>query len=159
MTHAPVELDIEYFVDTIQEDSSRIRLAAEWIAKRFALRSFQASISVVDDATIQLVNQEKLNHDWSTDVISFVIESLPQQIDGEVIASAETAQRLCDAAGWSAEDELLLYIVHGLLHVAGLDDIAEPDRQAMRVAEQQCLAGIGVTGADQLPKNWNHVSS
>ena len=127
----------------------RIRQAACWIAKEYGYRRLYASIAIVDDSTIQQVNAQRLGHDWPTDVISFELDVSDTSVEGEVIASVETAARICAAAGWSVADELLLYVVHGLLHVAGLNDGDEEQRQEMRLAEQACLLGLGVEQAGQ----------
>lgn len=127
----------------------RIRQAARWIAMEFGFKKFYASIAIVDDSTIQQVNAQRLGHDWPTDVISFELDASNESVEGEVIASVETAARICVAAGWSVADELLLYVVHGLLHVAGMDDGDEEQRQKMRLAEQNCLLALGVEQAAQ----------
>jgi probable rRNA maturation factor len=116
----------------------------------------QCSVSVVDDEQIREVNRESLEHDWETDVVSFVIEANEQFVDGEVIASLDTAARLAAKAGWEPKDELLLYIVHGMLHVAGLDDIEDEERAIMRAKEIECLTAIGVD-AQHLPERWDEV--
>jgi len=159
MTNPPaIDLDIEYYVDSVYDDSQRIRLAASWIAQHYGFDRFQASISIVGDDEIREVNRTELKHDWATDVISFVIEMGDKVVDGEVIASVDTAARLHQAAGWSVEDELLLYVVHGLLHVAGLDDLDESQRREMRAAEQACLLALGVAHAAELLDRWDNIS-
>lgn len=157
------ELDIVYHLHDapaayhIAEDP-RIELAAAWIAQQFGVAKLYASIAVVDDQTIRQLNAQRLGHDWPTDVISFVLDQSASSLEGEVIASAETAAKVCIAAGWSAQDELLLYIVHGLLHVAGMDDVELEERQAMRQAERECLLAIGVTQADQHGQRWDDIA-
>lgn len=153
--HKPtIELDIVYHLPDGDEtlpshEDPRIAQAAGWIAERFKLRKLYASIAIVDDETMQQLNAERLGHAWPTDVISFVLDELDDSIEGEVIASAQTAAHVCSAAGWRAEDELLLYIVHGLLHVVGMDDIDSEDRQAMRLMERECLLAVGLAQAEQ----------
>lgn len=163
MSSPIIELDIVYHLHDpnavyyIVEDA-RIELAAEWITRQFGLSKLYASIAVVDDDTIQQLNAERLGHDWPTDVISFVLDQNDCSVEGEVIASAETAAKVCRAAGWNAADELLLYIVHGLLHVAGMDDMQLGERQAMRQAERECLLAIGVAQADQHGQRWDDIA-
>lgn len=165
MPHPRITLDIVHHLESehsLTDDSARYQLAAEWVAKRACLASLTASIAVVDDATIQQVNREQLGHDWVTDVISFVFESVQRpdgcHIDGEIMASADTARRLSVAAEWKPEDELLLYILHGLLHLAGWDDIKPEDQAAMRAAEHECLLALNVPGASEHLSRWEHVS-
>lgn len=159
MSQFTAQLEVEYYVDSVTDDRPRFEQAAKWIATRFQLPLLNVSISLVSDEEIREVNREQLQHDWSTDVISFVIETTDTLVDGEVIASADTASRLAPAAGWPPEDELLLYVVHGMLHVAGLEDIEEADRQAMRQAERECLLAMGIAHASQLAKNWDKIST
>lgn len=153
--HQPtIELDIVYHLadgdDMLpDQEDPRIAAAARWIAEQFALRKLYASIAIVDDQTMRQLNAERLGHDWPTDVISFVLDEFDDRVEGEVIASAETAAQVCSVAGWRAMDELLLYIVHGLLHVAGMDDIEPEDRQAMRLMERECLLALGLAQAEQ----------
>jgi probable rRNA maturation factor len=159
--HEPVcELEITYSVEGLREDHPRFLKAAQWVARHCNLLHMEVSIAIVDDPAIHQLNCEYLDHDWPTDVISFVFDSdeAEGRVEGEIIASAETATRLAAQAGWDAEDELLLYIVHGLLHLAGLDDIEPEDAAKMRQAEQACLLELGVHGAAAHLDRWRDVS-
>lgn len=163
MKSPSIELDIVYHLDDPTAEyylahDSRIEQAAQWMVQRFGLCKLYASIAVVDDATMQQLNDQRLGHDWPTDVISFVLDQTPASVEGEVIASAQTAARMCRAAGWAAWDELLLYIVHGLLHVCGMDDVEPQDRQAMRLAERECLLSAGVAQAAQHGQDWDEIA-
>jgi probable rRNA maturation factor len=104
------------------------------------------SVAVVDDATIRVINREHLDHDWPTDVISFVLSD-PDDVEfsGELVVSAEMAAATAKEAGVSPLDELALYVVHGLLHLCGQDDTTDLARRAMRRREGEILAGLGLT--------------
>lgn len=153
-----IDLEIEYHASSPVDDSPRFHQAADWIAERFNLNSLTASISIVDDPTIHRLNREHLDHDWPTDVISFVFESENGNIDGEIIASIDTASRLAQQAAWPTADELLLYIIHGLLHLAGLDDINPDDCQQMREYERDCLLALAVRTAENYLDRWDSIS-
>ena len=153
-----LDLEIEYHVSADTDDSARYHQAAAWIVERFQLKSITASISIVDDPTIHRLNREHLDHDWPTDVISFVFDNEDGQIDGEIIASIDTAARLAQKAAWPTEDELLLYVIHGLLHLAGLDDINPEDRDKMRQAERDCLIALAVPTAQNYLDRWDSIS-
>ena len=162
MNAPQIDLDLVYYVDPSdyawsQSPDPRIKQAAEWIARHFNLQRLYASIAIVDDPTMQSLNAERLGHDWPTDVISFEIDRSPTLVEGEVIASAETASRVSRSAGWPAEDELLLFIVHGLLHVAGMDDLEDQEQQHMRQTEQACLLALGVSRADRHVQRFDSV--
>lgn len=163
MSTPHLELDLVYHIDPAAfglqaTPDPRIEQAADWIARQFALQRLYVSIAIVDDPTIHSLNAQRLGHDWPTDVISFVLDQHRGAVEGEVIASLETAARLCAAAGWSAEDELLLYVVHGLLHVVGMDDIEPAARQAMRDREQACLLALGISQAAEHVARFEAIS-
>ena len=101
-------------------------------------------MAVVDDHTIRELNQRHLNHDYATDVLSFPLEQAAGALEGEVIVSADMALATAPEYGWSAEDELLLYVIHGTLHLVGCDDKRPAERRAMRNREKAYLARLGV---------------
>ena len=102
------------------------------------------SIAIVDDPTIHQLNVEFLQHDYATDVLSFVLEEKGDWLEGEIIASADTAVTNAADYSWPAEHELLLYVIHGALHLVGYRDKTEEDAAAMRTAEAKYLRLAGV---------------
>jgi probable rRNA maturation factor len=60
-----------------------------------------------------------------------------------VIVSADTASRRAAEFGWQMQDELLLYVIHGTLHLTGFDDKTDSDRAVMRAKEEQYLRSLG----------------
>ena len=66
-------------------------------------------------------------------------------IEGEIIASAEMAVSMAADGKWSAEAELILYIVHGLLHICGYDDLTPEEKCIMRARERAILSELGLT--------------
>lgn len=104
----------------------------------------EISVAIVDDKEIHDLNQRFLQHDYPTDVLSFVLERDGSRLEGEIVASAETAARCADEYGGSAEHELLLYVLHGTLHLVGYDDHSPADRQQMRAREQEYLQRQGI---------------
>ena len=122
----------------------RLPEAARLIMADFEIRAGSVSLAIVDDTTIHELNRRYLGHDYPTDVLSFVYQQQSNQFDGEVIASAETAARIAAQNGGSRCDELLLYIIHGILHLVGLDDQNEEDRTTMRQYESKYLRHFGL---------------
>lgn len=105
------------------------------------------SVTVVDDAEMQELNRRHLDHDYPTDVLSFPLSDPGAMLTGEVIVSAGTA--ISNAAEYAnrAEEELLLYVVHGTLHLVGLGDKTPEQAKKMRQAEGYWLAELGVDAA------------
>ncbi|MGD9722157.1 MAG: rRNA maturation RNase YbeY [Pirellulales bacterium] len=128
----------------IQADRPRMLRAAEAILRDAGASDAQLSIALVDDPTIHALNRRFLAHDYPTDVLSFLLHRDGVVLEGEVIASAETARRAAAGYGWTADDELLLYVVHGTLHLVGHDDASDEQREAMRAREREYLALVGV---------------
>jgi probable rRNA maturation factor len=125
-------------------DEARMRRAVEMILEDESISEALVSVAVVDDATIRRLNRRYLDHDWATDVLSFVLEQSNGWLEGEVVVGAQTAQRAAAQYGWPAADELLLYLIHGVLHLVGCDDRAPDERAAMRSREKKYLARFGL---------------
>ena len=123
-------------------DEARLRKVLTYLFQQAGYTTGEISLAAVDNAAIHAVNREHLAHDYPTDVISFVFTDEPPLLDGEVIASAEYALGEATRYGWPAEDELLLYFVHGALHLIGYDDTTPAAAQLMRAQERQLLAAF-----------------
>jgi probable rRNA maturation factor len=120
-------------------DRNRIRRAARMILRDNAIETAEISVAVVDDKTIAELHARYLNDPSPTDALSFPLEASPGRLVGEVVVGAETAAAVASRCGESPDDELLLYIVHGLLHLVGFDDITPAKRRTMRKEEKKYL--------------------
>ena len=125
-------------------DTERIERAVRAVLEGEAIDRAEVSVAVVDDATIRQLNRRHLDHDQATDVLSFLLERDAASLEGEVVVSAETARSSAGEFGWSEADELLLYIVHGTLHLAGYEDETKDQRTEMRNRERTYLAPFGL---------------
>jgi probable rRNA maturation factor len=107
-------------------------------------RRASISIALVDQAAIHAINRSHLGHDWPTDVISFPMSDPDDPIlAGELVISAEMAVAIAAEVGVGPRNELALYVVHGLLHLCGYDDLSEEGAAAMRRREGEILAACG----------------
>jgi len=104
------------------------------------------SISIVDNASIHKVNRDFLQHDYPTDVISFDYgdDEDEGENEGEIIVSAEKAVEVAEALERDPESELILYVVHGVLHLRGFDDKDPAQAAAMRARETEVLLELGL---------------
>jgi probable rRNA maturation factor len=125
-------------------DAKLIERAILWALDDTPYDEATVSVAIVDDETIHQLNRQFLNHDYPTDVLSFTLEDDPPRLEGEIIVSVDTARQNAAEAGWSADDELLLYVIHGTLHLAGYLDKSPEDFAEMRAAEAAVLARLGV---------------
>lgn len=139
--------------DLAAPDDDAIEQAVRAALSTNGCRRAEISIALVDDAEIAQLNKTYLNHEGATDVLSFDLGGDPDAgvIDGEIVASVETAQRVASErggesevdSGVDAEVELLLYLVHGMLHLLGHDDATPEEAVAMHVKEDEVLTGLG----------------
>ncbi len=139
-----ISVDIANQQTLVPVDEARLKNAVRCILADAPLQSARISLAVVDDATIRRLHREFLDEDSPTDVMSFALEQSETSLEGEVVVSAETAARTAPDYGWAAEDELLLYAIHGTLHLAGFDDTTDQCRADMRQQEQLVLSRFGV---------------
>jgi probable rRNA maturation factor len=139
--------------------ASRIRRIVRHTLEAESIRRATISIVLVDNRTIHQLNRQHLNHDYETDVLSFLFATeadhavdegpIPgpregdRYIDGEIVISAEMATQSAVSFGWSAAQELELYLVHGLLHLCGYDDSTDTERRLMRRRERSILKLVG----------------
>ncbi len=98
----------------------------------------ELDIALVDDAAIAGVHGRFLDDPTPTDVITFD--------HGEILVGVETAARQAAEHDEPLERELLRYMVHGLLHLAGHDDHEEAARQRMIAAQERIVAELWVSG-------------
>ena len=101
------------------------------------------SIALVGDEEMAALNAQFLDRPVVTDVLAFPYECRERVIDGEIIVNGELAVRVAADHQHSAEDELMLYLAHGLLHLLGYDDHCPEDTTTMRQRESQVLAAVG----------------
>jgi len=142
----PFTIEIADEQQTHVFDQGRLKQGVKQVLQEAGIRSAEISIAIVDDARIHELNRQYLEHDYPTDVLSFVLEFYEQEqsLDGEIVVSADYAAREATRYGWTAGDELLLYVLHGCLHLVGHDDTTPAEEQAMREAEARHLAHFGL---------------
>lgn len=97
------------------------------------------SIAFVTNAAIRKINKRFLGHDWATDVVSF---PLGGDLFGELVISAPYARAEASKRGISTDEELVRYVVHGILHLLGYDDGRPADKRRMWARQEREVARI-----------------
>ncbi len=156
----PYDLAIAYESDLRLSDESIVRRSMLAAFKHHHTKRATISVALVDDDHIASLNNKYLGHQGPTDVITFNLgsdrsqsqsDSQPDEIDGEIVISIETASRECETRGHTLDAEVALYAVHGVLHLLGYDDHTEADAQRMHAMEDDILTSIGLKPVYQGP--------
>ena len=122
--------------------SSNIKRAVKEVLRK-ERRDARLSIVLVDNSRIKELNKQYFNSDEVTDVISFPLSNNKNSLSGEVIVSVETAVDTAGKRNISVEGEIVLYILHGILHLLGYDDGNEGDARVMHEEESKILKTLG----------------
>lgn len=146
--------------ESVAIDPVRIEQAVRDALQSEEVAAADISVAIVNDERMHQLNLNHLGHDDTTDVLSFLLDCSAEaassadphqppgrgkRLDGELVVCAETAEREAAQFGWETGDELLLYVVHGVLHLCGYDDASDADRERMRCREVDILQIRGLT--------------
>lgn len=91
-----------------------------------------------DDEKILEVNQQYLNHDYYTDIITFDYTE-GNVLSGDLFISLDTVRTNAEQRNISYGEELDRVIIHGILHLCGINDKGPGERQLMEAAENKAL--------------------
>lgn len=89
------------------------------------------------------INNQYLSHDFYTDIITFDY-SEGNKISGDIVISLDTVRSNSQKYNTGLSEELHRVIIHGILHLCGIDDKTETDSDAMRKAENEALMLINL---------------
>jgi len=129
---------------TLAVDEAQLQAAVRAVLDESPYATGSVSIAVVDDSAIHQINRQYLQHDYPTDVLSFVLEDQVPFLEGELVVSSDTASRSASEYGWPAASELLLYVIHGALHLVGYRDKQPKETEEMRAQEAKHLRKMGI---------------
>jgi rRNA maturation RNase YbeY len=99
----------------------------------------QLQITFLTDDSLLEINKEFLQHDYYTDIITFDYSETNEKIDGELFISVERVEENAVEFKESFENEIQRVILHGCLHLCGLNDQSEAEKNEMRNKENYYL--------------------
>jgi len=146
-----IQIDVANEQSRVKLDEHRLRRAVEMILADAGFGSAVVSLAVVDDEAMTELNRQYLGKDETTDVLSFPLQHNDGQLEGEVVVSAQTAATVAGWYDWTPEDELLLYTIHGTLHLVGFRDATPEEQHTMRQQETYYLNRFGLDGHFEEP--------
>ena len=92
-----------------------------------------------DDKLLE-INQQRLGHDFYTDIVTFPLTDCESVISSEFCLSLDRIAENAQTFGRSYESELHRVIIHGVLHLIGFDDLTDDDEKMMRMKEEESLS-------------------
>lgn len=133
---------ISYQTDGVKMPAIKKRETSNWIkqvALSYGKKVGEVAYIFVDDEKILEVNRQYLQHDYYTDIITFdYCEG--NVISGDLFISLDTVRTNAEQVGATYEQELNRVIIHGILHLCGINDKGPGEREIMEAAENKALA-------------------
>ncbi len=130
-------------------DQAALRTWLEAVADSYGRRVGDLNYIFVDDEEILRVNRQFLQHDYYTDIITFDNGNgepgQSHRLCGDMFISLDTVASNAEGLGVPTRQELLRVIVHGVLHLCGLNDKGPGERELMEAAENRALAILPTT--------------
>lgn len=133
---------ITYNSEGVRMPKIKKRDTSAWIkavAASYGRKVGEIGYLFVDDEKILDVNREYLGHDYYTDVITFDYDE-DDTVSGDIVISLDTVRSNAQLFGKTYEDELYRVIIHGILHLCGINDKGPGEREIMESAENKALA-------------------
>jgi rRNA maturation RNase YbeY len=135
---------ITYNSENVTMPKIKKRDTSAWIrrvAASYGKRVGEVGYLFCDDEKILEVNREYLGHDYYTDIITFdYCEG--DTLNGDMVISLDTVRSNAEMLGKSYDEELHRVVIHGILHLCGLNDKAPGERELMEEAENRALSCI-----------------
>ncbi|MCI6485105.1 MAG: rRNA maturation RNase YbeY [Bacteroidales bacterium] len=132
---------ISYQTFNVKMPPIRRRDVSAWVrrvAADYGKRVGEVAYIFCDDEKILEVNRQYLNHDYYTDIITFDYCE-DDVISGDLFISLDTVRSNAEAQGTPYDEELHRVIIHGILHLCGINDKGPGERAIMEAAENKAL--------------------
>jgi probable rRNA maturation factor len=136
-------LAIHFFTEDISFALDKEDKTISWIEQILQIEGFQAgNINYIfcSDNHLLKMNQQYLSHDTLTDIITFDHSEQTEKVEADIFISIDRVKENALSLKKVFADELHRVIIHGLLHLFGLKDKTEVEKQEMREKEDACLS-------------------
>lgn len=133
---------ITYNTDGVPMPKIKRRETTAWIKQvvaSYGLKTGDIGYMFVNDDKILEVNREYLGHDYYTDVITFDYDE-DNIVSGDIVISLDTVRTNAEQFGKPYNEELHRVIIHGVLHLCGINDKGPGEREIMEQNEDRALA-------------------
>ena len=132
---------ITYNAENIGFPSLKRRQTSAWIrsvAAQYGKKVGDIGYLFVNDEKMLEVNRQYLGHDYYTDIITFDYTE-GDRISGDIVISLDTVHSNARQFGKDYDEELHRVVIHGILHLCGINDKGPGEREQMEAAEDRAL--------------------
>lgn len=133
---------ITYNSEGVKVPKIKKRETTKWIravAATYGRKVGEVGYMFVDDEKILEVNNEYLGHNYYTDIITFDYNE-GNTLNGDLVISLDTVATNAEKFDKTYDEELHRVIIHGILHLCGINDKGPGEREIMEAAENKALA-------------------
>jgi len=133
---------ISYSTENVKMPDIKRRETTAWIkavAASYGKKIGEIGYLFTDDEKILEVNLQYLQHDFYTDIITFDYTE-GNRLNGDIVISLDTVRSNAEQQGTQYDEELHRVIIHGILHLCGINDKGPGEREIMEAAENKALA-------------------
>ncbi|MCH7826781.1 MAG: rRNA maturation RNase YbeY [Bacteroidetes bacterium] len=110
-----------------------------FLKKKLNISINSLEINFISSNEIHKLNNKHLGHNYTTDILTFNYTGNNKKLDGEIFISFTNAFENSKIFNVSSKIELFRLVIHGILHLIGLDDIIEKDKIIMKEREDLLL--------------------
>lgn len=137
-------VDVDDNQEDLQLDIASVAPLAEAVLELEGARANELSVQFVDAVACSEIHARHFNDPSITDCMSFPMDPPDSEyrVLGDVVVCPHVAIDYCAEHGGDPREETSLYLVHGILHLLGYNDIGEDDRAAMRAAEERHMDNL-----------------
>ncbi len=132
---------IKFYAEDIEFPHIKEEVVSNWIktvAETYKKKAGDISYIFCSDKKILEVNRQYLQHDYYTDIITFDYTS-GNKISGDLFISLDTVKTNSEAFNTPYNEELHRTIIHGILHLCGINDKGPGEREIMEANENKAL--------------------
>lgn len=132
---------VSYFAEDVKMPAIKKRETTDWIrhvASGYGKKCGDIAYIFCSDEKILEVNKAYLQHDYYTDVITFDYTE-GDKISGDIFISVDTVRSNAEQFGTDYDEELHRIVIHGVLHLCGINDKGPGEREMMTRHENEAL--------------------
>lgn len=137
-------MPISFYAEDVKLPNLKKRIVGNWIktiAADYGKKTGEISYIFCSDEKILEVNKQYLQHDYYTDIITFDYTE-DNKISGDLFISLDTVRSNAETYRTAYQEELYRTIIHGVLHLCGINDKGPGEREIMEENENKALAKL-----------------